>query len=707
MLSVSLLLVSFTGYFLLMYILFKGKKTALYPSLLVSGIVTASFVAGLAGCLQSVYGFIHIAGFVLLPLCIAHLVKRRADYPRPGLRDLFPFAVLIAGAFILYFIFRDRFLYATDDLAHWGRAVRSIVTNLRLPVEADEFTHGAYPPGSAMFIAFVSTVTGASDGVWYFAHGLMLLSFLVALLSAGKNVLVQVVLACFIPLFMNYVDPLESLYVDTMLGASAFACVALWLQDEERSPWGIVALALLLCPLVLIKNAGVFLAAMIALWAVVGYIRTHRAFSWKLLSLALPFLLLAAWFIYFGQHFEQLQKHQMSLAYYRQVLGEKSGKDIRQFFEIVLPHLFSLRENHALTIIPGYVLVLVAMLRQGKLRAWRHVFILAGVVALVYEIGIVLMYILSMPTNEIIAQNGLDFTHYNCALTIALQALLLYLCCQLDWPGLKAEKLGCLAVAGVALLVCAGVAFMQVDQRRPLHSKQYRIDNYATAYHASLMGDEISKLPRDASYIILFGELERWEGYSRNLTKYYLGGADVTRCFEQQEALTQRSREPWKYYIDLAAGEVELPTETVNVEHFTRTADKSFTNLLDTAGYKQNTRYSVTAKEDQVAARWDITGYLPINPGDVIRLQDVTWYPSDEDESRGGLYWFFADKSMRSAQIVAMEKDLADWAPVYDGYGRIVQITVPGNIGTTTAYLRIVCQNINENSVITINEEIK
>ena len=44
MFQTGLLLISFLGYFLLLYCIFHGEKTALYPAVMVSAIVVSGFV---------------------------------------------------------------------------------------------------------------------------------------------------------------------------------------------------------------------------------------------------------------------------------------------------------------------------------------------------------------------------------------------------------------------------------------------------------------------------------------------------------------------------------------------------------------------------------------------------------------------------------------------------------------------------------------
>ena len=63
--------------------------------------------------------------------------------------------------------------------------------------------------------------------------------------------------------------------------------------------------------------------------------------------------------------------------------------------------------------------------------------------------------------------------------------------------------------------------------------------------------------------------------------------------------------------------------------------------------------------------------------------------------------------NLRSSLRTKTEEDLKAWQPVYDKNGYVVQITVPDNIGSTTGYLRLICQDINVASVITVSESLR
>lgn len=132
----------------------------------------------------------------------------------------------------------------------------------------------------------------------------------------------------------------------------------------------------------------------------------------------------------------------------------------------------------------------------------------------------------------------------------------------------------------------------------------------------------------------------------------------------------------------------------------------NYNNVLNSVGYKENMRYSTSSASDVAATGWDLTGYIPCTVGQVIRFKNVTWYPSTENEERGSLYWYKADKTLLSNKNITTTDSLVNWIPKYDSNNNIVEITVPSGVTSSMAYLRICCQDINADSIITVDEEI-
>lgn len=139
----------------------------------------------------------------------------------------------------------------------------------------------------------------------------------------------------------------------------------------------------------------------------------------------------------------------------------------------------------------------------------------------------------------------------------------------------------------------------------------------------------------------------------------------------------------------------------------------TYTNVLKTAidtdgslynggkGYKENCMTSSTGAEDQIAGI-DTTGYISAKAGDVIRFKNVTY----KIAANINVVRYRSTFAFHSFTSFYNESSIASWSPVYDGNGNIVQITIPSSLSASCVYFRFNMQDINEKSVITVNEEI-
>lgn len=127
-------------------------------------------------------------------------------------------------------------------------------------------------------------------------------------------------------------------------------------------------------------------------------------------------------------------------------------------------------------------------------------------------------------------------------------------------------------------------------------------------------------------------------------------------------------------------------------------------------GYKENVRVN-SSFQDAAATGWDATGYIPVRTGNVIRFKNCSVYDmTGANGSTSRCHIKFFDESfgfvVESATYKPSSQFPAVWSPVHDSNGDVIQLTVPTGYKSTIRYMRITMDDINENSIITVNEEI-
>lgn len=130
-------------------------------------------------------------------------------------------------------------------------------------------------------------------------------------------------------------------------------------------------------------------------------------------------------------------------------------------------------------------------------------------------------------------------------------------------------------------------------------------------------------------------------------------------------------------------------------------------------GYKPNTRLSISGGvfEERTETGWCASGLIKATYGDVIGLKNCVFTKSNPagGSHRGLVAGADASGAFISGATSSMGDITADgsgWLPVYAEDGdNVIQFTVPSNL-KNAEYIRIVVQEFNANSVITVNEEI-
>lgn len=132
----------------------------------------------------------------------------------------------------------------------------------------------------------------------------------------------------------------------------------------------------------------------------------------------------------------------------------------------------------------------------------------------------------------------------------------------------------------------------------------------------------------------------------------------------------------------------------------------------DGKGYSENVRINSSGTDTTGATGWDTTGYIPVMPGDIIRLKNCTVFNMSGITGTNRCRPVFYDSSfayVTESASWSLDKTppiANDFSPVYGDNGDVVQFKVPTNYNSGIRYMRMTVDDINEDSIITVNEEI-
>ena len=142
--------------------------------------------------------------------------------------------------------------------------------------------------------------------------------------------------------------------------------------------------------------------------------------------------------------------------------------------------------------------------------------------------------------------------------------------------------------------------------------------------------------------------------------------------------------------------------------------DSDGTPYNDGKGYKTGYRLNSSATEVE-SENMCVTGFIPIKAGDIVYLDNITMNPNDSNSFYIYLYKSsFATNGAYFRSDVSTDYALENGGIVIGNNGSITQLSIDGKLfnnwedfdNTQTAYLRFSAQEINENSVVSINKPI-
>ena len=128
-------------------------------------------------------------------------------------------------------------------------------------------------------------------------------------------------------------------------------------------------------------------------------------------------------------------------------------------------------------------------------------------------------------------------------------------------------------------------------------------------------------------------------------------------------------------------------------------------------GYKDNYRLTSSGSESTNAGT-DVTGFIPVAVGDVVRFSGCNLNSSSEYHR---VAFYTIEKTRIGYQTVHGDGFTTDaWSSVYDDI-ELIQFTIPSNVKTSSGaildltnvgFIRVCSADMTEDSIITINEEI-
>jgi len=412
------------------------------PVFVFSAIACIVYFCGLAGFLLPGSAAVLAAGVILFVFSLTRMIRNR---PSEGFR-LSLFCVGFAVGSLLFFklLLTSRLIHY-DNFSHWAIVIKQMLNTNAFPDAASALVDFKnYPLGSSSFIYFICRFAGTSQGIMLAAQGLLIFACFYAMfgvITEKKRFLLFAFLAagCSLLSIFNITIRITNLLVDFLLPIYTlvlFVMIYKYQREIEKACISIIPVAGLL---MIIKNTGTIFAGIGFLFLNYVWIKYRNKFFWKnglivVLSMGAAFLPYLLWNNHMAVKFQGVEnKFEVSADSIRSVSGGKSPEEIHQILKLFVKSVFDITSRPAMGILGFHVAAIIAsvfaaILLKKSWNLWKALIAL-DVVLIGYYLGILGLYIFSMPLDEAIRLAG--FERYASSIVV-LFAGGLVLCATVD-----------------------------------------------------------------------------------------------------------------------------------------------------------------------------------------------------------------------------------------------------------------------------------
>lgn len=156
-------------------------------------------------------------------------------------------------------------------------------------------------------------------------------------------------------------------------------------------------------------------------------------------------------------------------------------------------------------------------------------------------------------------------------------------------------------------------------------------------------------------------------------------------------------------------GDYEAPAKPVTYTNVLKNAVGSDGQPYNSGkGWKEDTYLNGSGVE-QSSTNYDVTGFIPINLGDIVRIKNAQLCKTVNSNTKCQIQYYKSDFSLVTvSNYLKSPADLSSaWNVVTNDAGTdIVQFTFPTSLSGTIKYIRICFGSLTDASIITVNEEI-
>ena len=386
------------------YIEYFGRRIA--PELSIgftfAAIGSAIFAAGLFNLLPEATLIVFLGGLC----CLAWLLVKRQWKPGLSLGGAF-FLIVCA---VLAIRLRGEKLVYIDNFTHWETAALHLLRKDRFPNFQDSYIRfQSYPLGTASLIYYFCKVAG-TRAEWFqmLAHWACAAAMLSGLFALAKNVPARA--ACFAGGLMLLCadNQFTQLLVDSTLGLVALGATAFCVYYRSDLKHKALWVTPWLIYLIAVKNSGalfaVYVLALVLLWG--GWKRCLAVGAASLSTLLF-------WNRHVSYVFDSgmMAQHSMSLDHFKRMLAIKKPGAVESIVKKMLAEVLSPHNAYLPVLVLSVALLIAALVMLKKDRIVKALLIYGAVCYVIYQAGMLGMYVFTMQEKEAMRLASYDRYH--------------------------------------------------------------------------------------------------------------------------------------------------------------------------------------------------------------------------------------------------------------------------------------------------------
>ena len=427
----GLFLASMWGWLFIVYR--KGKIPILFVPVVTSvGISLFLYAGALTGMLNPSSWLVVGAGLLGFGFFIKNVAEKNVSFPAPTL-----FSVCFGSGILIFTVLTLGFRFEHyDNFSHWAMTVKSMLITDQLPDAGNQLvTFKNYPPGCAVFIYYVCKFLGNAQGVMLLAQNSILFSCFLAVFGIIKEkqrfLLYSFLgMGCSLLSYLNLTIRINNLLVDFLLPLLAMAAIAFVYQSRDSLWKTSLCTALILGFTCIVKNTGIVFAGFVLAYYIWNIGKKKGIAAWikavtVCMTVCLSLIPYVVWNLYVRCRFSGIEQ-KFQLAFGKQESLAVSKEQYGQITEEFVKAAFSISNRAILAFFLCNIAAVLAVLfvRIFLKKQWKlgRVLIVVDLMAILYHIGILGLYLFSMPEEEAVRLAGFD--RYACSIMVLVEGLL-------------------------------------------------------------------------------------------------------------------------------------------------------------------------------------------------------------------------------------------------------------------------------------------